>query len=572
MGLCSYCRQRAYVPDARCGKSDCDAKEVGIISSNRHDVIVVGAGVAGLTSAAYLCKEGHRVLVVEKEHQSGGLLGSFTIDGHIVDRGARGIIDSGIFTPMAKQLGLAIDQLPNPVRIAVGEHSVDFRDKTSIDEYGRLLAKLYPGHAPEIDRIIAEIKRVMGYMDVLYGIENPLFVPKPYDKEYLLRTLLPWTMRFMLNVGRAMKLLDPINDHLRKITANESLINIITQHFFAGTPAFFALSYFSLYLDYLYPRGSTQTIVDQLVRIVTEHGGHIANGQEVVSIDADKRMVATREGHEYAYDQLLWAADLNMMYRCLNPSAWPDSPLKTKVLRQQEFLRTKKGADSVLSLHLIVKQPPEKFGEISGPHVFFTPSPQGLAGISLSDLMNENGSFTSDGERILKWLDAFVKQNTLEISIPSLRDASLSPPGECALIVSFLMDYQLTRHIADLGIYEAFKKRIAALVMESLDGYYPQFSKHVSRTVMTTPLTIAARTNNTEGSLTGWSFTNKPFPAEYRFLKVSKSVLTPVDNIKQAGQWAFNPAGVPVSILTGKLAADAVAKDLKKKGTKGEKR
>ncbi len=60
-------------------------------------------------------------------------------------------------------------------------------------------------------------------------------------------------------------------------------------------------------------------------------------------------------------------------------------------------------------------------------------------------------------------------------------------------------------------------------------------------------------------------FANQPFPAEYRFLKVSQSVFTPIDTIKQAGQWTFNPAGVSASILTGKLAADAVIKDLKKK-------
>jgi hypothetical protein len=39
-----------------------------------------------------------------------------------------------------------------------------------------------------------------------------------------------------------------------------------------------------------------------------------------------------------------------------------------------------------------------------------------------------------------------------------------------------------------------------------------------------------------------------------------RSVLTPVPTIFQAGQWAYSPAGVPMSILTGKLAADRVLK------------
>ena len=542
---------------------------MSIITNNHYDAIIVGAGIAGLTSAAYLSKDGYRVLVIEKEHRNGGLIGAFTIDGHIVDLGARGIIDSGIFTPMIKQLGLDIELLPNPVRVAVDKHSVDFKDKSSIGDYGAMLTQLYPSHEKEIDRIIVEIETVMRYMYVLYGIENPLFMPKPYDNRYLLTTLLPWMMKFLINIRQAMKLLDPINDHLGKITDNESLINIITQHFFVSTPTFFALSYFSLYLDYLYPKGSTQAIVDKMVGLIEKQRGHIINGQEVILIDAPRRQVSDREGNHYAYDQLIWAADLNALYRCLNAAVWPNSLLKDEVLQKQEFLSSKKGADSVLSLYIIVDQPPAEFQAITGPHTFYTPSPEGLSGIALSDLIDDQTSFTDDPDRIFSWLATFVAQNTLEISIPALRDPSLSPPGECALIVSLLFDYQLTKHIADLGIYESFKMKITELIMKTLDNYLPELSRHVMKTVITTPLTIAARSNNTEGSLTGWSFTNSPFPAEYRFLKVSQSVLTPINTIKQAGQWTFNPAGVPVSILTGKLAADAVIKDLKRRQLKG---
>jgi phytoene dehydrogenase-like protein len=539
-------------------------KEVGIIINKRYDVIIVGAGIAGLTSAAYLSKYGCRVLIIEKGQKNGGLLGAFSIDGHQVDQGARGIIDTGIFIPMMKQLGQNIELLPNPIRITIGNQSVDFKDKSSIDDYGSMLNQLYPDHQHEIDQIIKKIKKVMGYMDVLYGIENPLFMPKPYDYAYLFKELLPWTVKFVFNIRKAMKLLDPINDHLRKITDNESLIQIITQHFFESTPTFFALSYFSLYLDYQYPKGSTQTIVDNMVEFIQRHNGDIVNGQEVISIDAHKRKICVKEGQKYTYDQLVWAADLNMLYNCLDANQWPISPLKQIVQQKQVFLSTKKGADSVLSLYIIVNQPPEVFQPISGPHAFYTPSPQGLVGISLSALMNKNNCFTNEQDKIFHWLETFVKQNTLEISIPALRDPSLSPPGETALIVSLLFDYQLTKHIADLGLYELFKKKITEMMVRNLNNYFHNLSSHIIKTVITTPLTIANRTNNTEGSLTGWSFTNQPFPAEYRFLKVSQSVFTPIDTIKQAGQWTFNPAGVPVSILTGKLAADAVIKDLKK--------
>jgi hypothetical protein len=301
-----------------------------------------------------------------------------------------------------------------------------------------------------------------------------------------------------------------------------------------------------------------------------ENHGVILNGREVVHIDAEKRRVTLKEGNEYSYDQMIWAADSNLLYRCLDAERWPESQLKNEVMRKQEFLSTKKGADSVLTVYVITDQSPESYKDISGPHVFYTPSPEGLSGISLSDLKDSQGRFTDDLDMIYGWVRAFVRQNTFEISIPSLRDPSLSPPGETALIVSLLFDYQLAKHIAALDSHENLKRRVTEMVIAELDGYFPDLSDHVVKTVVTTPLTIEGKTNNTQGSLTGWSFANDPFPAEYRFLKVSSSVLTPIGSIKQAGQWAFNPAGVPVAILTGKLAADAVEKDLKKNNRRGE--
>jgi hypothetical protein len=43
---------------------------------------------------------------------------------------------------------------------------------------------------------------------------------------------------------------------------------------------------------------------------------------------------------------------------------------------------------------------------------------------------------------------------------------------------------------------------------------------------------------------------------------VASSVLTPIPDTYQAGQWTYSPSGLPISILTGKLAADKVLKDL----------
>ncbi|NSW93415.1 MAG: hypothetical protein HPY62_01765 [Bacteroidales bacterium] len=74
-----------------------------------------------------------------------------------------------------------------------------------------------------------------------------------------------------------------------------------------------------------------------------------------------------------------------------------------------------------------------------------------------------------------------------------------------------------------------------------------------------TPLSIEGRIGSSEGAITGWSFQN-PVPVINKIQISDRSVITPLPSVYQAGQWAYSPAGVPMSILTGRLAANKILK------------
>jgi len=529
------------------------------------DVVIVGSGMAGLTAAAYLSKANYSVVVLEKDASSGGLIGSFIVNGHVLDKGARGIIDSGIIFPMLKQLNLEVKFLNNPIKIVLGKKAVDLVNKESLLEYQKMLIKLFPEEVSSIQKIMDDIFKVMGYMDVLYGIENPLFLPKPYSMQYLRNTLLPWMISFVPNMSKAMKMLDPVDDHLRKYTHNESLISMITQHFFEKTPAFFGLSYFSLYMQYHYPKGSTQSLVTAMKQCIIEHGGQIINEQEVIQLNPALNLITTKQGLSLNYKECLWAGDTQSLYNVLKDDNSLPSRIKKAILTRKTLIKNKKGADSILSLYLLVKAEPSRFLSFFGPHSFYTQDLQGLNTLSINEIMKPDGSFIDDMDKIFEWVTRYLWLTTFEVSIPALRDLECSPEGESSLIISTLFDYHLCKHIADCGHYDSFKKLITRVLIEYFSVEIKELPGIILKEIVATPLTIVGRTNNHEGSVTGWSFANKPFPAIFEFLKVSQSVKTPIPHVSQAGQWTFNPAGVPVAVLTGKLAADAVEKKLKKR-------
>lgn len=107
----------------------------------RYDAIIVGSGMAGLTAGAYLCKNGHNVLIIEKSEKTGGLVTSFERDGFTFDAGIRAFENSGIILPMLRQLGINIDFIKNPVSLGIEKDFIYLKTTESIKDYHELLLK-----------------------------------------------------------------------------------------------------------------------------------------------------------------------------------------------------------------------------------------------------------------------------------------------------------------------------------------------------------------------------------------------------------------------------------------------
>jgi phytoene dehydrogenase-like protein len=163
-------------------------------------------------------------------------------------------------------------------------------------------------------------------------------------------------------------------------------------------------------------------------------------------------------------------------------------------------------------------------------------------------------------EEILHWLDDYSKNNTYEVSIPVLRDPSLAPDGQTGIMISCLIDYNIFDKVEKAGWYDEFKEILENRIIEIFSGsIYKDFKNDILFKNSSTPLTINRISGSSQGAITGWSFETE-IPVIDKLKDIPKSVLTPIPNILQAGQWSYAPAGVPIAMLTGWYATQKIIK------------
>ncbi len=297
--------------------------------------------------------------------------------------------------------------------------------------------------------------------------------------------------------------------------------------------------------------GGTGNLAQVVTDYIQRSGGVILTGTAVTYVDANQKTVQTSDGDVYGYKKLVWAADQKALY----------SSVKAKQTKQTDNQRmlTENGTcnDSILTLFTGVDLDPSYFRDRCGAHAFYTPSSVGLSSLT------EWNEAAATEDSIYEWIGKYLERTTYEISCPALRDSALAPQGKTGVIISTLMDYNLVTYISNAGGYNKFKEYCTSKIINLLDEYiFKGMKENVEFAMCSTPLTIERETGNTQGAITGWAFTNG-MPAENRFKKIKNSIQTPIDGIYQCGQWTFSPSGLPVSILTGKLSADAIHKSLK---------
>jgi phytoene dehydrogenase-like protein len=535
------------------------------MTTDNKKILIVGAGMAGLTAAAYLTRENFNVLLLDKNERVGGLVGTFESNGFFFDSGPRAFVNSGIVKPILQDLGIQAEYLENRITIGVEDQFFKIHSMQDLQEYKRILVDIYPENKHEIEEIISIISKLSDYTKVLYDFDNPNFVNFKSDIKFIFKKLIPWTFKFLIAMRKLNQFNIPMEEFLKGKTANQSLIDILTQHFFRNTPTNFALGYFYVYLDYFYPKGGTGVLGNLLKEKILERRGDIKLNKSIVEIIPAKSVVIDSDGDKYHYDHLIWAADLKTMYRSLNLTGMDDKT-SSEIETETHRVLSSRGAESVYILYMGVNRPPNYFRENGGEHLFYTPEKQGLGETDQGDRHELINNFENKSKKeVFDWLEKYLELNTFEISIPVLRDSSLAPEGQSGLMVSCLFDYDLIQKVESAGWYLEFRQTFEDQIIKILSKtIYNNIEEDILFKFSSTPLTINKISGSSEGAITGWTF-ETPVPVVNTLQDIPKSVLTAIPNTYQAGQWSYSPAGVPIAMLTGWYATQKIFKQSKQK-------
>jgi phytoene desaturase len=490
---------------------------VRTVPGSTDHVVVIGAGLAGLSAALRLAGAGRRVTVLEREDTPGGRNGLLDVDGYRFDTGPT------VLT-MPDLIADALD--------CVGEELADWLDLLPVDP---LYRAFYPdgssldvladpaAMAEEVRRVCggAEAAGYLRYVDFvskLYRYEMADFIDRNIDSPF---DLLTPNLARLAALGGFRRLAPKVNSYLSDPRTQRVLS---FQAMYAGLSPQDALAIYAViaYMDSVagvyFPKGGMHAVPRALAGAAEKHGVELRYGTTVERLEVrGGRAVAAicADGTRVAGDAFVVNPDLPLAYRQLLP---PE--LTPRRVARQSYSP---------SCFLLLAGSSAHYSRTAHHTIHF-----GRAWERTFDEIIKKGQLQSD--------PSFL------VSTPTKSDPGLAPDGKAAyyvLVPTPNLD-------ADLD-WSVLGPRYRDEVVHRLEAAgYVGFGDAIEVEDVTTPADWRAR-----GMAAG-----APFAAAHSFFQTgpfrAANLPRTVDGVVFAGSGTVPGVGVPMVLLSGRLAAERI--------------
>jgi len=471
----------------------------------KYDVIIIGAGLGGLTAGAKLAKEGKKVLVIEQHTKPGGCATTFTRGDYTLEVGLHEMngpspsdMKSRVFSDLEVAGNVEFIKVPEFYHFTNGSRSLTIPHDpgTAI----RVLENEFPG---EIDGIRAYFEQVLNPKRKQTGPEQ--------EKE------------------------KSIGEFLDSIITDEDLKLVLLGNlgYFHDDPYSLSLTYYSVAQGSYYKgggsfiRGGSQKLSDYLANYIRGHGGEVLLNRLATGLVADGRRlsgVTFRKKTGPASETMTATAD-EIIANMSMPGLKELLPEQEASVITDAIHGQRPGA-SLLTAYFGFKKPLRNLGFSYYSTFVFDSSVK-----SQSDILKNNRS--SFEERSFTFVDY------------GQIDSGLAPEGKSVGAVCCI-DYPGEWELLSKDAYRRKKEETARIFIRRLEKLIPGISEHIDYYEVGTPLTVKRYTLNPEGAVYGFA----PVPS-------SPAVKYPgiFDNLQFASAWGTLGGGFSGTILSGYLCA-----------------
>jgi phytoene dehydrogenase-like protein len=492
---------------------------------DRHwDVIVIGAGIGGLTAAARMGKEGLRVLVLEKARHPGGTAYIYDRKRYSFPMGPLGFSNPDLVKDALMDIGVKESLELNRVHYKLRAFGHNVTLSLPFQELARELTALYPLEGEGI-RVFFDDMLAINSVSTGFSPQSLVNVPKNPD------------------ASASAYLQDLIDDwRLRRILGSMG-----TREPYSGLPLLAAMWILLSERGIYYPQGGMKMLCDILARRMDgfDDNTSLRLNAEVVELRVEGGRacgVTLADGSILEARAVVSNADYKSTFLRLVPRGAVPAELHNELSKAPQ-------ATSKLQVCL-----------------GFDPTGVDLSAFSgASRIIYRRGS---NGESNLEdgpdWKAHEVDPEVLagqelEIDLLSADDPSLAPRERAVLLIRVSAEH---RHFTRFRPawrkrgpgYIEYKNRLAKALISETSNLAPGLADAVEIMDVATPLTFEERGGRSDGAVAGWSW---DYLAEHD-PEARELVLTPIAGLYMAGYQAFSMlslGGVPSAMRSGILAA-----------------
>ena len=485
------------------------------------DVVIIGAGMAGLTCGCLLAKKGLGIAMIEKNEKVGGCCASFQKDGFSFDLSVQSLGEcqmGGRVWNLLKELNL-LDQIHFISLEPAREYHFPDRkvnQSSKLETHIETLSALFPDERKGIEQVYAVLKGIFEEFSQIPSSIN-WFDPSSFSSKYpLLSRYGDKTFGELLNgliFHPSLKAILSIRTSYALLPPEE--ISVVGM---AGIE----MSYFNHGVSCV--EGRVEELPLRMGETLQKMGGQILMGHEVQEILIEEKEaigVRLKDGQQMTGKVVISNIDAYATFSTLLGGNFIPTGFQSKLKRMRPSL-------SYFILYLGIEGKLDGLS-VSNNEVFFGDPFQKEYQSLYENRISEEGSFY--------------------LLAPSKVNPSHAPTGKSTLCLSVKAPYHLSQDWD-----QKVKEKISKQLIAKASPFIPELEQRILVKVMTSPKTIEQWTSNRWGAAYGWA----QIPSQSGIYRLQRT--TPIPNLYLTGHWTSPGGGIAGVVASGELTANTILK------------